>query len=198
MRVTRQFVLSASLVVAFFAHAAAEVRTFTVDVPSSKVDFTLGDVLHMVHGTFLLKSGTVTFDDVTGRASGEIVVDATSGESGSKARDHKMKKEILETDRFPDIVLKIQKIDGTVRLDGKSTVQLIGMMSIHGEDHPVTLSVPVTVSGATASADVAFPVPYVKWGLKNPSTFFLRVNDTVDIVVHAVGQISPASASLPR
>jgi hypothetical protein len=38
-------------------------------------------------------------------------------------------------------------------------------------------------------------VPYIKWGLKNPSTFIFRVSDTVDISIQAVGQLSADTAS---
>ena len=38
-----------------------------------------------------------------------------------------------------------------------------------------------------------FSVPYVRWGMKNPSTLFLRVGDTVSIDVHAAGRIQPGS-----
>src|SRR5579859_3960870 len=68
----------------------AEQKTFELDPAQTKVSFTLGDVLHTVHGTFHLKSGTIHFDDATGLANGALVVDATSGDSGSKARDGKM------------------------------------------------------------------------------------------------------------
>jgi len=30
-------------------------------------------------------------------------------------------------------------------------------------------------------------VPYIQWGLKNPSLLFLRVNDHVDIDLRAAG-----------
>jgi hypothetical protein len=32
-------------------------------------------------------------------------------------------------------------------------------------------------------------IPYIKWGLKNPSTFILRASDKVEIDIHAVGQV---------
>jgi hypothetical protein len=43
------------------------------------------------------------------------------------------------------------------------------------------------------SADTQFSIPYVNWGLKNPSTLFLRVSDTVEIAIHAAGQITLAA-----
>ena len=183
------------LVVSFGSLALAQQRTFVADSGQSTVEFTLGDVLHTVHGTFKLKSGTLSFDDQTGTASGQLVVDANSGDSGSKARDGKMKKEILETQKYPDIVFTPQHVKGAISADGKSQVELDGVMTLHGQSHPMTLTVPLQVNGAGASADVHFIVPYVEWGLKNPSTFILRVNDKVDILVHVVGRISTASAS---
>jgi hypothetical protein len=38
-------------------------------------------------------------------------------------------------------------------------------------------------------------VKYQEWGMKNPSTFILRVNDTVKIHVHAVGRITTGAAN---
>ena len=34
-----------------------------------------------------------------------------------------------------------------------------------------------------------FVIPYVQWGMKNPSNFLLKVNDKVEIRVQAVGRI---------
>jgi hypothetical protein len=60
---------------------------------------------------------------------------------------------------------------------------------MHGTSHPLTLVVPAHLAEEQLTADTTFSIPYVTWGLKNPSTLFLRVNDTVDIAIHAVGQI---------
>ncbi len=176
----------------------AQEQVFQLDPMQSQVSWTLGDVLHTVHGTFQLKSGVLRFDSATGTASGELVVDATTGQSGSNARDKKMKKEILETDKYPTIVFAPQHVIGTVASNGGSQVQLQGSMTLHGQGHPVTLVIPVLVNGNQTSADVHFDVPYVQWGLKDPSTLFLRVGKTVAIDVHAVGTMTQAGATAKR
>jgi polyisoprenoid-binding protein YceI len=172
----------------------AQEETFQLDPTKSEVDFTLGDVLHTVHGKFQLRRGVLKFDTTTGVASGELVVDASTGDSGSNARDKKMKRDILETDKYPTIEFIPQKVIGKVASGGGSQVELEGIMTLHGQPHPMTLVVPVQRNGDVASADVRFEVPYVKWGLKNPSTLFLRVSDKVDIEVRAVGTLTSRSA----
>src|SRR6516164_5489716 len=92
------------ILLALLAPGAAQQVQVKLDPATTHIDWTLGDVLHTVQGTFQLKSGTIVFDQKTGEASGQIVVDATSGNSGNGTRDSKMKKEILETARYPDIV----------------------------------------------------------------------------------------------
>jgi len=41
-----------------------------------------------------------------------------------------------------------------------------------------------------------FTVPYIRWGLKNPSVLFLHVSDHVDIEIQGVGHpAAPLNAS---
>jgi polyisoprenoid-binding protein YceI len=173
--------------------ASAQTFVFEIDPHQSRVDFTLGDVLHTVHGSFQLKGGSIRFDTTTGAAGGLITVDATSGDSGSHGRDHKMHKEILESAKYPEITFAPQHVSGQVPQDGKAQVTLTGLMTLHGQPHEMSINVPVEVHSGQAIADMGFLVPYVQWGLKNPSTFILRVSDKVDISVHAVGHIAAAA-----
>lgn len=179
---------------ALLAPAAwAEEMSLQFDPAQTHVEWTLGDVLHTVHGTFKLRRGSIHFDPATGNASGELVVDATSGESGSGARDGRMHKNILESKKYPDIVFRPQHIDGKIAPQGSSQVQVHGLFEIHGASHEITVPAQVQMSGDRVTADLNFPVPYVKWGMKNPSTLFLRVDEKVDIRVQAAASVSTAA-----
>ena len=180
---------------ALSAPLLAQQEVFQLQPSQSQVRFTLGDVLHTVHGTFHLKSGIIRFNPTTGVASGQIVVDATSGNSGNGMRDRKMNKDVLQSRQFPDIVFAIDHVSGSIPPNGVTTLQVSGNFILHGASHPLTLSVPVDVASGQATADINFDVPYVKWGLKNPSTLFLRVSQNVQIAVHAVGRLQSDSAT---
>jgi polyisoprenoid-binding protein YceI len=187
-----------TVLVAFAVSAAAQRASFQLDPSQTTVKFTLGDVLHTVHGTFRLKRGALRLDPDSGKLSGDIVVDATSGESGSGMRDRKMHKEILESERYPEISFRPDRIEGAVASPGKSSVKVHGMFSIHGVDREIMVPAEVDMVADHWTATVHFTIPYAKWGMKNPSTLFLRVNDYVEIDLVAAGPVvanSGASSS---
>jgi len=189
----RAIVLGLGVVVLLVISAAAQEQTFQIDPAQSTVKFTLGDVLHTVHGSFALKHGELQVQP-TGKLSGDIVVDATSGNSGSGMRDRKMNKEVLESARYPEIDFRPDRFDGEVAAQGRSSVMVHGMFSIHGTSREVTVPAQVERDGDHWTANVHFTVPYAKWGMKNPSTLFLKVNDTVEIDLSAAGSVTTSTA----
>ena len=186
--------LPALAVVAFLAIAvsssAAQGVAFQLDPQHTTVSFTLADALHTIGGTFHLKQGSLRLDPASGKLSGAIVVDARSGESGSGMRDRKMHREVLESDRYPEITFHPDHVEGTLSLQGKSSVRVHGIFNIHGSDHELTVPADVEVSGDRWTAVLHFAVPYVNWGIKNPSTLFLRVSESVDIELNAAGTVA--------
>jgi polyisoprenoid-binding protein YceI len=192
MKTVTQFTFFA-ITVLWLAGAVARAQPHEVDLnfvaAKTTVNFTLGDVLHTVHGSFDVKHGAVHFDPATNNVSGEIMVDATSGHSGSDGRDKKMHKEVLESGRYSDIVFRPDRVEGQVAALGDSTVQVHGMFTIHGAEHEITIPVRVEMAPGRWTATSRFTVPYVKWGMKNPSTFVLRVDQSVGIDIQASGDI---------
>jgi polyisoprenoid-binding protein YceI len=184
------------LLIAIVSSAVAQERALQLDPSQTSIKFTLGDVLHTVHGSFQLKRGSLEFEPASGKISGEVVVDAASGQSGSGMRDHKMNKEVLESNRYPEIAFRPDRIDGAFASQGKSSIKVHGMFSIHGVNREITVPAEVDMSADHWTATVHFTVPYAKWGMKNPSTLFLRVNDSVEIDLTATGNVvSPSVAT---
>jgi polyisoprenoid-binding protein YceI len=178
----------ALLTTQFVVTASAQQGALELDPARTAVHFTLKTSLHTVHGTFRWKSGQVSFDPATGKLSGLLVVDATTGESGNSGRDSKMHREIIESQKYPEITFAPLEIEGPVEMHGASQARVKGMFRLHGQDHEMIIPVDVRIAGSDLTLDADFSIPYIAWGLKNPSTFILRASDTVQLNVHAMGE----------
>ncbi len=153
------------------------------------MQFTIGDVLHTVRGTFQVKSGLVHINPADATASGQILVDVRSGNSGNGMRDRRMHKDILQSDKYPDAIFSPDRVIGKLSLNGESQVDVHGVLRIHGQDHDVTLPAKVKVENGQVSATTSFVMPYVSWGMKNPSNFMLKVGDKVDLTMSLTGSV---------
>jgi polyisoprenoid-binding protein YceI len=172
--------------------ACAQAYVVNFDPAQTNITFTLDTTLHDVHGTFRLKSGQIHFDKSTGKASGTIIVDAQSGDTDNKSRDKKMHQEILESPKYPEIVFTPQQVRGSFDSQKASQVDVVGTFRIHGQERDFTMTFAVQpASPAQLNCDTHFAIPYVKWGMKDASTFLLHANDTVDLEIHATAQITP-------
>jgi len=69
-------------------------------------------------------------------------------------------------------------------------VSLEGMLTFHGAEHPMTLPARITVDGTRLLAELDFDVPYVAWGLHDPSFLFLRVAKVAKVHVRTEGELS--------
>lgn len=191
----------ALLAVILFAAGMAQAQspagkvTIHLDPQKTEIRWTLHDVLHTVHGTFRLKGGLMTLDPATGTAQGEFLVDVTTGESGNSTRDGKMRNEVLESGKYPQAFFHPVKFTGDLKAGGAQNVTVEGTFNIHGTDHLLTLQITAQLNGTDATATTSFVVPYVAWGMKDESTFLLKVDKqvTIDIVARGtVEGLSPA------
>ena len=165
-----------------------------IDPAKSNVHWTLGSTVHTVHGSFAFKKGTLQLDTSTGKARGEIIVDAASGNSGNDSRDKKMHKEVLESRQYAEVIFRPDRVDGKITPQGPFTVNVHGLLVLHGSEHELTVPVQAELAGDYWTGSAKFNVPFIDWGLKNPGNFFLKVNHAVEIELELQGSLQNAAA----
>lgn len=165
-------------------------ETFTVSPAQSDVTFSFADAIHGVKGTFHVESGTIQFDPASPEVSGSIVVAAGSGKSGNDTRDRKMTTDILNAPKFAEASFVPKHVHGAIAATGDSTVQVDGIFTLHGTPHDLTVPMQIHIDGKTCTAKTHFAIPYVKWGLKDPSNFLIHVDKEVTLDIALTGQIS--------
>jgi len=182
--------------ISFPQRSIAQETIVNFDPAHTQISMTLDATMHTVHGTFKLKGGEIRFDPQTGKAQGEFVIDATSGDTDNSSRDKKMHEEVLESAKYPEITFLPDQVKGTIPASGTAQMPLSGTIRIHGQEHPLAFEAGVDApSGNQIHVKAEFSIPYQKWGMKNPSNFLLRVGDTVEIEIDAVARLGPLSAS---
>jgi polyisoprenoid-binding protein YceI len=175
-----------------FAKSSPPAREIRLDLdrPACKIEFSLGATLHTVHGTFEVKEGSMLQVDVaSGDMRGRIVVDVQSGKTGDDERDRRMHQDVLESTLFPEAVFSPNRLRGKLALTGESKVGVQGVLQIYGQDHEVTLPAKVSVENGHFTATSHLSIPYVKWGMKDPSSVILRVSKTVEVEMRVAGTI---------
>ena len=169
---------------------SAQKQTMTVDPSSSKVAFALTGTGHEVHGTFQVGKGTIAFDRSAPAMSGSVVVSAVSGDSGEKSRDKKMHSDVLDVSHYAEVTFEPKSYQGTIAASGDSNIQVSGVFTLHGTPHDITVPMQVHIDGTNVAAKGSFVIPYVQWGLKDPSIMFLKVAKEVHIDLDLHGTLS--------
>ncbi|MGB2628351.1 MAG: YceI family protein [Candidatus Acidiferrum sp.] len=169
------------------AQSAAKEISLSVEAARSQVHWTVDSTLHTVHGTFTLKSGSIRVEPDSGKASGEIVVLATSGESGNSSRDEKMHNDVLEVGTYPDVIFRPSQVEGKFSSFGGSDLKVHGTFILHGSPHEIVVPVHAEMFVGNWKGSGKFDVPYIQWGLKNPSNFLLKVQPIVTVDIDLAG-----------
>jgi len=185
-----RIVLGVSVSLAFLApRAGAEERTLILRPDRTRVTFTLKATAHEVRGVLPVATGELRVDPATGAATGTVTIDARGATTGNSLRDREMHADVLESERFPVITFTATRLDGTVVDNGLSDVTLHGTVRIHGTEHALALPTKLRREAERIAAESSFDVPYVEWGLRDPSMLILRVAKVVSVTVKLDGNL---------
>ena len=200
MRRTRSGRFLLGLLLAALPAAAGEMLVLQVDPARTSVDFVLEATMHTVDGHLGSAAGRIAFDPASTLATGELVIDLVGAETGVGRRDKKMHAKILETDRYPTAVFRVSRIDLPHSLrQGRNELQLHGELELRGSRYPVLVPAVATLDGDRVAATAWIEIPYIDWGLQDPSFFVLRVAKTVRVEIETAGRLEgdlPASAAV--
>jgi polyisoprenoid-binding protein YceI len=170
--------------------AFAQHHTFVVNPDSSEVKMTLNTTHEVVIGTFHVQSGSIEFDRGNSKMSGSVIVLAGSGKTGNDSRDKRMYRDTLQIEQHATISFEPKTYAGAIASSGDSTIQVTGIFTLLGTPHEITVPTLVHLDGTNATVRAHFAVPYVQWGLKNPSFLIWRADDDVAIDLNLTGTIS--------
>jgi len=170
--------------------ARAQHQTFDVNPDVSEVKIALKTTHELVNGTFHIRYGSIEFDRDSPKMSGSVVVLAGSGNTGNGSRDKRMNKEILQVEKYATISFEPKSFNGAIAPSGDSNIQVTGIFTLLGTPHEITVPMLVHIEGPTASAKAHFSVPYIQWGLKDPSFLIWKADKDVAIDLVLSGRLS--------
>src|ERR1700691_5009163 len=179
-----------ALAVTLAPAALPQHQTFVVNPDASDVRMTLNTTHEVVNGTFHIQSGSIEFDRSAPKMSGSVVVLAGSGKTGNDSREKKINKDILKIDQYANVSFEPKTYAGVIAPSGDSTIQVTGIFTLLGTPHEITIPMVVHLEGTTATVKAHFAVPYIQWGLKDPSFMFWKADKDVAIDLSLTGRLS--------
>jgi polyisoprenoid-binding protein YceI len=174
----------------FVSQALAQHQTFTVNPDSSEVKMTLKTNHDIVNGTFHVQAGAIEYDRAGPNISGSVVVGADTGKTGNDSRDKKMDKDVLKVQQYTTVSFTPKSFTGTIAAAGDSTIQVTGTLTLLGAPHDISVPMQIHIEGGRCTAKGHFEIPYVQWGLKDPSFMVWKAEKVVDIDLNLVGSLS--------
>lgn len=188
----KRLTLVALVLLALSPPLAASELQIELDPTRTEISFRLQATLHSVHGSAALTAGSFHLDTDSGVIKGGVTIDATTAETGNKKRDKKMHAKVLISAGHPAIVLRTDRLEGNLDLQGASDVTIHGEIEILGQSHEISIPAHIEIDAKQFTASLEFEIPYVDWGLSDPSTFVLRVAKVVQVTVEVAGTVGAA------
>jgi len=168
------------LVPILLAAIVSQPTSFRLDPAGAAAGFDLKATMHTVHGTTTKLSGEVRVvpeEDGTLTLSGRIEVDAASLDTGNPKRDVTLHGESLAVAKNPAIVLEPERFTPSAEPgpDGTTLGELTGALTIRGTTHHAKIAASLTPSGTRVVVNGTLDVNWARYGIPDPSFFFVRI-----------------------
>ncbi len=185
-----RFGLTALAAFTIVSPVVAEEMVYTLDTDRSEVRIVLGAMLHTVRGSAPLGAATLTWNTETGEASGLVVIQSGLIDTGIDARNAKMHEVVLKTLEHPEIIFEATGFQ--LRQPGENEMRFVlkGNLTLVGVTHEIEFESHARRRGDDSwKVRADLNVPYVEWGLEDPSPTFFGVDKHVSVEVKAIGTL---------
>ncbi len=154
---------------------------YRLDAGKSLVRFDAEAFLHHFEGKTSNIQGTIRLADLERLTDAEacIRIDAASLETGNGTRDGTMRREHLETAKFPTIDFVLTQVEGMHRQLDTWKFTARGILSLHGVSREILLPVRAWMVGDGLRLAGAIPLRMTDYGIPIPTFLFLAVKDQV-------------------
>lgn len=186
-------VLSLCLSLLSYPVMGGSLKTFYLDPNSGAVVFkAIGRPSALkITGKGNAPRGEFKFSDEK-MASGSATFDLNSLDTGIEGRDKHMKEKYLETQKYPDAKLTLQKITLTKNALGESSISadsvpFEGLLRLHGIEKPISGSLKVSGDSHAAKVEAQFKLKLADYGIAVPSFAGITVANEVEVSVQTSG-----------
>lgn len=118
----------------------------------------------------------------------QMTADLTALTSDQDQRDNQLRRQAIETDKFPTATFKtIKPIDlGTLPAEGALvSVNATGAFSLHGVTHTVTIPLKATRQGGIIAVTGSLPIVFSDYSVQKPTSFsILSIDDHGTMELH--------------
>jgi polyisoprenoid-binding protein YceI len=179
----------ATLLLTLFAPTFAQAQsTFEILPSKSSVTFMISTTFNEIEGKAKTFRGSLSIPDTTGKdiatgTTATITVDTKSMETGNKGRDKDMHKDVLESEKHPEIKITIKKITADTAL---YTYKVSADITMHGITKTVDFKTSaLSFAGADGKLSLSISgkvkINMSNWGMNPPSIVVNKVSP--DVVV---------------
>jgi polyisoprenoid-binding protein YceI len=128
---------------------------------------------------------TITTDGAIVPAESRILVDLSTLTSDRRQRDQFIKRNTLQTDRYPNAELVIRDVTDLLKplpATGQDTFQLLGDLTVHGVTRPVQWDVAAQFTPDQVTGTATTRVKMSDFGMQTPRTaVILSVEDDLGL-----------------
>jgi hypothetical protein len=115
-------------------------------------------------------------------------------ETAAMIRETRKCTKKFESAKYQDVIFRPDRVEGKIASQGPFTVRVHGILMLHGSEHELTVPAQAEFAGDHWTGSANFKIPFIDWGLKNPSNFFLKVEHAVQVELELKGHLQNSTA----